>query len=105
VRALLVLSPAWPELEKMGVPLSKDVYGFSVRNLSSLAGPPGLPPDIRQTLEDALRKAMEDKGVMEQMQRIGELTGFKTGAQVREAIQQVRAEHGAIVEQLGRKKK
>jgi tripartite-type tricarboxylate transporter receptor subunit TctC len=105
VRALLVLSPAWPELEKLGVPLSKDVYGFSVRNLSSLAGPPALPADIRQTLEDALRKAMEDKGVMEQMQKIGELTGFKTGAQVREAIQQVRAEHGAIVEQLGRKKK
>jgi tripartite-type tricarboxylate transporter receptor subunit TctC len=71
----------------------------------SLAGPPGLPADIRQTLEDALRKAMEDKGVMEQMQRIGELTGFKTGVQIREAIQQVRAEHGAIVEQLGRKKK
>jgi hypothetical protein len=48
---------------------------------------------------------MEDRGVMEQFQKIGELTGFKTGAQVREAIQQVRAEHGAIVEQLGRKKK
>ena len=31
-----------------------------------MAGPPGLPEDIRQTLEDALRKAMEDKSVLEQ---------------------------------------
>ncbi len=105
VRALLVLSPSWPELERMGVPLSKDVYGFTVRNLSSMAGPPGLPEEIRQTLEDALRKAMEDRGVMEQMQKIGELVGFKTGAQIREAVKQVQAEHRAMVEQLGRRKK
>jgi tripartite-type tricarboxylate transporter receptor subunit TctC len=105
VRALLILSPAWPELEKLGVPLSKDVYGFTVRNLSSLAGPPGLPEAIRQQLEDALRKAMEDKGVMEQMQKIGELVGFKTGAQIREAVKQVQAEHRAMVEQLGRRRK
>lgn len=105
VRALLVLSPSWPELEKMGVPLSKDVYGFTVRNLSSMVGPPGLPEDIRQSLEGALRSAMEDKAVLEQMNRIGELTGFKTGQQTRETVKQVRAEHGAIVEQLGRKKK
>jgi hypothetical protein len=43
--------------------------------------------------------------VLEQMNRIGELTGFKTGQQTRETVKQVRAEHGAIVEQLGRKKK
>jgi tripartite-type tricarboxylate transporter receptor subunit TctC len=81
------------------------VYGFTVRNLSSLAGPPGLPEAIRQQLEDALRKAMEDKGVLEQMQKIGELVGFKTGAQIREAVKQVQAEHRAMVEQLGRRRK
>ena len=58
--ALMVVSPAWPELEAMGVPLSSRAYGFSVRNLSALVGPPGLPEPIRQKLEDALKKAMED---------------------------------------------
>ena len=90
----------------MGVPLSKDVYGFTVRNLSSMAGPPGLPEDIRQKLEDALRKAMEDKSVMEQMYRVvGELIVFKTGQQIREDVKQVQAEHRAIAEQLGKARK
>ncbi len=106
VRPLLILTPSWPELEKRGVPLSKDVYGFTVRNLSSMAGPPGLPEDIRQKLEDALRKAMEDKGVMEQMHRgVGELIVFKSGKQIREEVKQVRDEHRAIGEQLGKVKK
>jgi tripartite-type tricarboxylate transporter receptor subunit TctC len=105
VRPLLILTPSWPELEKMGVPLSKDVYGFTVRNLSSLAGPPGLPEDIRRTLEDALRSAMADKNVMEQMQRVvGELIVYKTGAQIREEVKRVQAEHRAIGEQLGKLK-
>ena len=34
IRALLVVSPSWPELEEKGVPLSSKKYGFSVRNLS-----------------------------------------------------------------------
>jgi tripartite-type tricarboxylate transporter receptor subunit TctC len=105
-RPLLILTPAWPELEKMGVPLSKEVYGFTVRNLSSMAGPPGLPEDIRQTLEDALRKAMEDKSVLEQMHRaVGELIVYKSAQQIREEVKQVRAEHRAIGEQLGKVKK
>ena len=106
VRPLLILTPSWPELEKMGVPLSKNVYGFTVRNLSSLSGPPGMPEDIRQKLEDALRKAMEDKTVMEQMERaVGELIVFKTGKQIREDVKQVQAEHRAIAEQLGKTRK
>ncbi len=106
VRPLLILTPAWPELEKMGIPLSKDVYGFSVRNLSSMAGPPGLPEDIRQKLEDALKKAMEDKTVLEQMHRaVGELIVYKSGKQIREDIRQVQAEHRTIAEQLGKARK
>lgn len=106
VRPLLILTPTWPELEKMGVPLSQNVYGFTVRNLSSMAGPPGLPEDIRQKLEDALRKAMEDKTVMEQMNRaVGELIVYKSGKQIREDIRQVQIEHRKIAEQLGKARK
>ncbi len=102
VRALMILTPTWPELEKMKVPLSKDLYGFTVRNLSAMVGPPGLPEDIRQRLEAALKKAMEDKEVMERLKTIGEFVVFKTGQQIRSDARQVLAEYRAIAEQLGK---
>jgi tripartite-type tricarboxylate transporter receptor subunit TctC len=102
LRALMILSPAWPELEKMGVPLSKDVYGFSVRNLAAIVGPPGLPEDIRQKLEGALRKAMGDKDVLVQMEKVGELIRFRTGKQTHDDAVQVQAEQKIVGEQLGK---
>jgi tripartite-type tricarboxylate transporter receptor subunit TctC len=102
IRPLLVVSKAWPELEQMGVPLSSKLYGFSVRNLSALAGPPGLPEPIRQTLEDALRAAVADPETREKLDRIGEFIEFKTGKEILAAAQEVQAEQKAIGEQLGR---
>ncbi|MBM3650302.1 MAG: hypothetical protein FJX11_21195 [Alphaproteobacteria bacterium] len=102
IRAILVVSKSWPELEKMGVPLSSQKYGFTVRNLSSLAGPPGLPEPIRQKLEDALKASMEDKESREKLEKIGEFIEFKTGKQIREAAIQVQAEQKAIGETLGK---
>ena len=64
-----------------------------------------MPEDIRQQLEGALKKAMEDKSVMEQLERIGEFIVFKTGQRIRDDVKQVQAEHRAIVEQLGKMKK
>jgi tripartite-type tricarboxylate transporter receptor subunit TctC len=102
IRPLLVVSKAWPELEQMGVPLSSKKYGFSVRNLSALAGPPGLPEEIRQKLEDALRSAVADPETREKLDRIGEFIEFKTGKEILAAAQEVQAEQKAIGEQLGR---
>lgn len=102
IRPLLVVSKAWPELEQMGVPLSSKKYGFAVRNLSALAGPPGLPEDIRQKLEDALRAAVADAETREKLDRIGEFIEFKTGKEILAAAQEVQAEQRAIGEQLGR---
>ncbi len=102
MRALLVLSTSWPEFEKEGVPLSSKKFNFTVRNLSALAGPPGLPEDIRQKLEDALKKAMEDKDVRAQLDKIGELIEFKTGKQILEVARQVQTDQRAVGEQLGK---
>lgn len=102
IRALLVVSTAWPELEKMGVPLSTAKYNFSVRNLSSLAGPPGMPEEIRAKLEDALKKAVEDKATREQLDKIGEYIEFKTGKQILEAATKTQAEQKVIGEALGK---
>lgn len=102
MRALMVLSPAWPELEKMGVPLSKDVYGFSVRNLAAIVGPPGLPEDIRKKLEDALHTAMTDKDVLVQMEKVGELIRYRSGKETLDDAIQVQAEQKVVGEMLGK---
>jgi tripartite-type tricarboxylate transporter receptor subunit TctC len=102
IRPLLVVSKSWPELEKMGVPLSSKLYGFTVRNLSALVGPPGLPEDIRSKLEAALKTAMADKEVSAQLEKIGEFIEFKTGKEILEAATQVQAEQKVIGEQLGK---
>jgi tripartite-type tricarboxylate transporter receptor subunit TctC len=102
IRAVLILSPAWPELQRLGVPLSRDVYGFSVRNLSAVVGPPGLPEPIRARVEEALRLAMHDTEVLAQMDRIGELIRFRTGAEALQDAREVLAEQRVVGEQLGR---
>jgi tripartite-type tricarboxylate transporter receptor subunit TctC len=102
IRPLLVVSKSWPELEKMGVPLSSKLYNFTVRNLSALVGPPGLPEDIRSKLENALKTAMADKEVAAQLEKIGEFIEFKTGKEILEAARQTQAEQKAIGETLGK---
>ena len=102
LRPLLVVSKDWPELEKMGVPKSSDRFKFTVRNLSSLAGPPKMPEDIRQKLEDALKAAMDDTETRGRLEAIGEFIEFKTGKQILEAARQVQADQKAIGEDLGK---
>ena len=102
IRPVLVVSKSWPELEKMGVPLSSAKYGFTVRNLSSLAGPPGLPEQIRKKLEDALRAAVEDPETRAKLDNIGEFIEFKTGKEILEVAIQVQAEQKAVGEILGK---
>lgn len=102
LRPLMVVSKAWPELEKMGVPLSSKLYGFTVRNLSALAGPPKMPEDIRQTLENALKAAMDDKEVFGRLEAIGEFIEFKTGKEILAAARQTQAEQKVIGEELGK---
>jgi putative tricarboxylic transport membrane protein len=105
IRALLVFSTSWPELEKMGVPLSSKVYGFNARNLSAVVGPPNLPEPVRRKLEDALARAMKDPATLEKLEKIGELIEYKTGPQIREAAVKVQAEQLEIGKILDKVKK
>jgi len=102
IRPLLILSPSWPELEKAGVPLSQQLYGFSTRNLSAVVAPPKLDPSIRQKLEAALKKATEDPQTLERLKTTGELIGFLDSRQIRETAAQVQAEQYAIGKALGK---
>ena len=105
IRALLVFSTSWPELEKMGVPLSSKVYGFSARNLSAVVGPPELPEPIRKKLEDALAKAMGDPDTLAKLEKIGELVEYKTGQQIKDAATRVQAEQLEVGKLLDKVKK
>jgi tripartite-type tricarboxylate transporter receptor subunit TctC len=102
IRALLVVSTGWPELEKLGVPLSSKLYNFTARNLSALVGPPGLPEPIRQKLEDALKKAMDDPAIRERLVNTGELIEFKTGAQIKDVATKAQDEQYLVAKQLGK---
>jgi tripartite-type tricarboxylate transporter receptor subunit TctC len=102
LRALLIVSTGWPELEKLGVPLSSKVYSFTTRNLSAVVAPPGLPEPMRLRLEDALKKAMEDPAIHERLVNTGELIEFKTGAQIKEIATKVQAEQYQVAKILGK---
>jgi tripartite-type tricarboxylate transporter receptor subunit TctC len=103
IRALLVVSPSWPELEAAGVPLSAKKYNFSVRNLSAIVGPPGLPEPLRAKLESALKAAMDDPDVMAKLkQGVGEDIRFRTGAQALQDAKEVQAAQRVVGEQLGK---
>lgn len=81
---LLIESASWPALEEMGIPKSSDLYGYTIINPASLMGPPDLPEEIRQALEDAVRAALDDEDVYEQMALTNELIAFKTGQEARD---------------------
>lgn len=103
IRPLLILSPSWPELEEKGVPLSSGKYGISVRNLSVIAGPPGLPEPIRAKLEAALKAAMTDPAVLDRLkQGVGEDIRYRTGAEALQDATEVQAQQRIVGEQLGK---
>jgi tripartite-type tricarboxylate transporter receptor subunit TctC len=102
IRAVLIVSTGWPELEKLGVPQSSKLFGFTARNLASVVGPPGLPEPIRQRLEDALKKAMDDPDVHARLVNTGELIEFKTGKAIAEVAAKAQAEQYLVAKQLGK---
>jgi tripartite-type tricarboxylate transporter receptor subunit TctC len=102
IRPLLILSTSWPELEKLGIPLSKDLYGFSTRNLSSVIAPPKLESAIRAKLEAALKQAVEDTETMDRLKTTGELIEFKDSGQIQDTAAQVQAEQYIIGKALGK---
>jgi tripartite-type tricarboxylate transporter receptor subunit TctC len=83
--------------------LSSKKYGFSVRNLSVVAGPPGLPEPIRAKLESALKAAMDDPEVKRRLQdSVGEDMRIRTGAEALKDAEEVQAQQRIVGEQLGK---
>lgn len=103
---LLIMGDSWPELEKMGIAKAKDKYGFSLANDFALIAPPNMPEPIRQKLEDAVSTAMKDKDTLAKLSKLSDDDyKFKTGADLKSQTAKLFNEFGALVEQLGQKKK
>lgn len=96
---LLIESASWPALEAMGVPKSSDLYGYTIVNPASLVAPPGLPENIRQTLENAVRAALEDTSVFEAMALTNELIAFKTGQEAKDYARAAFEVYGPILDE------
>ncbi len=96
---LLIESASWPALEEMGIPKSSDLYGYTIINPASLMGPPNLPEEIRQALEDAVRAALDDQAVFDQMALTNELVGFKTGQEARDYALEAFEVYGPILDE------
>ena len=60
-------------------------YQFSTVLDYGMIGPPGMPEPIRAKLEDAMRKAMEDEKLVENITKMGFLPRFQTGAEFKAA--------------------
>jgi putative tricarboxylic transport membrane protein len=100
LRPLLIESASWPELEEKGVPTSEKLYGYSTVNPSSILLPPGTPENIRVTLEDAVRAALADETVFEQMSATSELVKFRNGQEAKEYAREGYDRFGPIIEKL-----
>ncbi|WP_049564054.1 Bug family tripartite tricarboxylate transporter substrate binding protein [Streptomyces sp. SBT349] len=101
LRPLLIESPAWPELEERGVPTSQELYDYTIINPSSVLAPPGLPEPIRQTLEDAVRAAVEDEEVAERMAGTFELVTFRTGEEAEAYVREAYESYTPVIEAMG----
>lgn len=96
---LLIESASWPALEAMGVPKSSDLYGYTIVNPASLLAPAGLPENIRQTLENAVKAALEDVSVFEAMALTNELVMFKTGQEAKDYARSAFDVYGPILDE------
>jgi len=100
LRPLLIESASWPELEKLGVPKSSDLYGYTIVNPSSILAPPGLPENIRSVLENAVKVALDDQAVFDKMAATHELVRFKTGEEARSYAKQGYDLYGPIIKEV-----
>ncbi|MSV39573.1 MAG: hypothetical protein F2893_03820 [Actinobacteria bacterium] len=80
---VLIESASWPLLEEMGIPKSKDLYGYSISNPSAVVGPPGLPALVRLEIQKAIKAALDDPTIKANMEKTFEMVRFKTGPQAK----------------------
>jgi tripartite-type tricarboxylate transporter receptor subunit TctC len=85
---LLALNTAERTEAYPDVPTFKELGFRSLRSVQAIIGPAGLPEDIRQKLEGAFRKALDDPSFREVMKRLRMLVVDIPGAEVRKLVEE-----------------
>lgn len=99
---VLIESDSWPALEAMGIPLSKDLYKYTISNPSAVVGPPGLSAPIRLALQRAVQIALEDPVVKANMEKTFELVRYKTGNQARAIAVKAMNAYAPVLRSVGK---
>jgi tripartite-type tricarboxylate transporter receptor subunit TctC len=89
--------PDVPTLVELG-------YGMRASSLIGIAGPKGLPKPIVTKLHDAFKKSMEDSNFIATCERIGVLPFYRNAEDMKEYIQSIMDEDGAMIKKLGLRK-
>jgi len=92
------LSPDVPTMAEKG-------FGFSQVSYMSVLGPAGLPKEICAKLEQAFKEATNDPKVLEETHKINLHPKFISGPEYAQLLQQLSAEWGPLLEELGVEKK
>jgi tripartite-type tricarboxylate transporter receptor subunit TctC len=90
----------WPDAPNVPTILEKG-YGFSAMSYISYLGPKGIPDPIRQKLEDAFKKAMEDRSFEEVMKQFNVQSTFMSGKEYSTLWRSQYDEMGKVVKTLG----
>jgi tripartite-type tricarboxylate transporter receptor subunit TctC len=106
LKALAVVSDVSnPDLETLNLPNMRDIYNFELVNTTVVIAPPGLPEDIRKTLEDAVKQAVETPEVVKRVNTLGFPIQFAPGPEALEITQKLHALYKPVVERLLAEKK
>ena len=85
LKALAIVSDVvGPELEGLDLEKSADALGFELTNTTVLIGPPGIPDDVRSTLQSAVEQAVQDPEVVKQVNALGFPIQFDPGPKAKE---------------------
>jgi tripartite-type tricarboxylate transporter receptor subunit TctC len=101
LKALAIVSDVvGPELEGLDIEKSVDALGFELTNTTVLIGPPGVPEDVRLTLEAAVEQALQDPEVVKQVNALGFPVQFDPGPKAKEKTMATYETYGRIIEDL-----
>jgi tripartite-type tricarboxylate transporter receptor subunit TctC len=101
LKALAIVSDVvGPELEGLDIEKSADALGFELTNTTVVIGPPGMPEDVRSTLQSAIEQALQDPEVVKQVNALGFPVQFDPGPEAKEKTMATYDTYGRIIEDL-----
>jgi len=103
IRALAISTPQRvPQLPDVPTFEEKGIKGFDVTNWYSIMGPKGLPKDIVEKMDAAVKKAMADPGVRPTLEAQGvQFGGARTPDEFGNFIKAELAKYAKLVKELG----